>query len=139
MSDVYLLVCSVFVFKPDHICRRQMYLLCRILACFGGNGGGDRRGVFAVGVPVKGVVLGMQCYGCHCFFTVFGRKRVTSELCLFIFACECECKVVSPQKNTRPGFIKVKYPRLGRSIPLPTLPADTRTETKPKFSSVCLT
>jgi hypothetical protein len=68
----YLLVCSEFVLKPDDICRRQMdwNLLCRLgtlwlAACFGSNGGGDRRGVFAVGVPGEAVVVGMQCHRCH--------------------------------------------------------------------------
>lgn len=60
---------------PDHTCGREMNWLCRMVACFGGNGGGDRRVVFAVGVSGEAVIVGMQCYGCHawvCFF--FCRK-----------------------------------------------------------------
>jgi hypothetical protein len=98
-----------------------MYLLCRIVACFGGNGGGDRRGVFAVGVPVKGVVLGMECYRCHCFLQDLIENELRASLICLSLRASASAKRCPP-RNTRPGFIKVKCPRLGRTIPLPTLP-----------------
>jgi hypothetical protein len=54
----------------SHLQKRDG-LAVQILACFGRNGGGDRRGVFAVGVPGEGVVVGMQCYGCHASFSIW--------------------------------------------------------------------
>lgn len=44
--------------------------------------------------------------------------RVTSELCLFCLSlrASASAKMCLP-RNTRPGFIKAKCPRLGRTIP----------------------
>lgn len=102
-----------------------MNLLCRIVACFGGNGGDDRRGVFAVGVPIKTVVLGMQCYGCHCFL-----QELRVGFVCFIFACKCECKDVSIQKHEARLYKgQVSQARADH----PSRRYDIRTETSPNF------
>jgi len=108
------------VLKPDHIRRRQMDLLCRTPSWFGGNGGGDRRGVFAVGVPAEGVVLGMECNGCHdqveCLFLLVSCEWVW-------IVCLCGSEWQSDYPRQKHEARSLYGPGQGSGGPSTTLPA----------------